>query len=216
MKKIGLIVLFLWGGQLARLSAQQPCNTFDCAYQKAEQILKTSTAKDKYEKVLANLDDAENFAGNDPVKKDKIRALQKRLFEETRSEKERADRLPVEAKNQTEKAIKEKLFQPIFIPCTITIIFMFVSPAILLLCFFIVYKKRISKPQVTYRKYHIVLIAYHVFLLSIIGICSTLVTTPTSASTLEQNTLIVIFAVNNLLFLCVTFFILYSQLSKQT
>jgi hypothetical protein len=33
---------------------------------------------------------------------------------------------------------------------------------------------------------------------------------------LEQNTLIVIFAINNLLFLCVTFFILYSQLSKQT
>lgn len=116
---------------------------------------------------------------------------------------------------RTEGLMRE-LFQPYFIPYTISILFIFSSPAILLMCFFIAYRKQIIKPQVTHRNYHIVLIVYHVFLLFIIGICSTLVTDPASSSTLEQNTLIVIFAINNLLFLCVTFFILYSQLSKQT
>jgi drug/metabolite transporter (DMT)-like permease len=109
-----------------------------------------------------------------------------------------------------------QLFQPVFIPYTFTIVFIFLSPAILLLYFFIAYRNQVLKPQVTYRKYLVILITYHVFLLSIIGICATLVYAPASASTLEQNTLIVVFAVNNLLFLCVTFFILYSQLSKQT
>lgn len=116
---------------------------------------------------------------------------------------------------RTEGLMRE-LFQPLFIPYTITILFIFSSPTILLMCFFVAYRKQIIKPQVTHRNYHIVLILYHVFLLFIIGICSTLVMGPASASTLEQNTLIVIFAINNLLFLCVTFFILYSQLSKQT
>ena len=90
MKKELLIVLIICLQGLPGF-AQQPCNTFDCAYQKAEQILKTSTTKDKYEKVLANLDDAENFAGGDQVKKDKIKVLRERALEAIRGEKERAD-----------------------------------------------------------------------------------------------------------------------------
>ena len=114
MKKALLITLIFCLQGLPGI-AQQPCNTFDCAFQKAEQILKTSTAKDKYEKVLANLDDAENFAGSDQGKRDKIRALRKRAFDAIRGEKERADiekerasKLAEEAKNQTKKSNTRK------------------------------------------------------------------------------------------------------------
>ena len=87
MKK-GLLIALIFCLQGLPGFAQQPCNTFDCAFQKAEQILKTSSAKDKYEKVLANLDDAENFAGSDQVKKDKIKALRKRAYEAIQGERE--------------------------------------------------------------------------------------------------------------------------------
>ena len=85
-------------------STAQPCNTFDCAFQKAERILQKSTGRDKYELVIANLNDAENLAGNDDAKKEKIRDLREQAFLAIQKEKDRADRQAAEAKRQTKIA----------------------------------------------------------------------------------------------------------------
>jgi WD40 repeat protein len=89
---------------VATLQAQQPCNTFECAYKKAEHILRTSTDKDKYQQVLANLDDAENYAGNDAEKKQKVRAFRQQAFRAIQAEKERADQKTREAIVEKERA----------------------------------------------------------------------------------------------------------------
>ena len=66
--------------------AAQGCSTFECALQAAEKQLKSR----KYELALTNLDDAEDFAANDNNKKNKVRALRKKIFQAIEQEKQRA------------------------------------------------------------------------------------------------------------------------------
>ena len=68
--------------------AAQGCSTFECAMQAAEKLLKNSNAKDKYEKILANLDDADDFAGNDVQKKNQVKVLRKKALAAIQQEKE--------------------------------------------------------------------------------------------------------------------------------
>lgn len=82
----------------------QGCSTFECAIQAAEKWLNSPNAKDKYEKALSNLDDAEDFAGSDLTKKNQVKSLRKRAFAAIQKEKERADNLLLVAEKNTRAA----------------------------------------------------------------------------------------------------------------
>lgn len=74
------------------------CNTFDCAYNEAQRLL-NSSEKDKFSKAMSYMDDAENFAGSDTVKKDKIATLRKWAFKIYK----RYDELALRVKNDSSR-----------------------------------------------------------------------------------------------------------------
>lgn len=87
-------------------SVCQGCKTYECAIQAAEKLLNSSSSTDKYEKAIGNLDDAEDFAANDNIKKEKIKALRKRIFsamEKDRQDAIRAKQDAINAKIETQK-----------------------------------------------------------------------------------------------------------------
>jgi hypothetical protein len=86
-----------------KLSGQpnKPCNNFDCAYKKADNLLKNK----EYQKALDNLDSAEGYLTDTNTKeKEQIKQLRRRLFVAIEKEKEDAKRARDEAKRQTEIA----------------------------------------------------------------------------------------------------------------
>lgn len=85
----------------------QSKNGYENAIQNAERLMK-SNGDNKYEKILSNLDDAEDFAGNDETKKKKIRSLRKQALIAIQNEKKKADDATKRAENETENARLER------------------------------------------------------------------------------------------------------------
>lgn len=88
-------------------SVCQGCKTYECAIQNVERLMK-SNANDKYDKIFSNLNDAEDFAGNDETKKKKIRDLRKQALIAIQNEKKKADEATNRAEIEAENARKEK------------------------------------------------------------------------------------------------------------
>lgn len=101
MRILFLLLMFSLIG-LVKLQAQG-CSTFECAYQSAERQLN----KRNYELALNNLEDAEDLSANDTLKKNKVRALRKKIFEAIEKEKreavlqrQRADEIALKAQEK--------------------------------------------------------------------------------------------------------------------
>ncbi|MBL7817504.1 MAG: leucine-rich repeat domain-containing protein [Saprospiraceae bacterium] len=96
-----LIAFLLWISLPSVMGQNKPCNNFDCAYKKADNLLKNK----EYQKALDNLDSAEGYLTDTNTKeKEQIKQLRRRLFVAIEQEKEDAKRARDEAKRQTEIA----------------------------------------------------------------------------------------------------------------
>jgi WD40 repeat protein len=113
MKKALLFLVVLILKTTPSVFAQ--CKTYECALDKAKDLLKSSSASDKYEKAMSSLDDADDFAGNDNVKKEKVRTLRKQVFKAIENEKnaaikseKKATQFKNEAKNMANTAVNNQ------------------------------------------------------------------------------------------------------------